>query len=250
MQNPPRSLLEWFESPLGEYLLEREFAYLDGVVADLFGFNAIQIGLPEHDFLRASRIPLRCRVGPGGPVQLQCDPENLPIAANSVDVCLLPHVLEFAAHPHQILREVQRVLMPEGHLIVTGFNPWSLWGLHRALKRGRDHYPWCGRFITLPRLKDWLALLGFEVAGGRMSCYAPPFGGEQWLNRCRFMEAAGDRWWPIAGGVYFLDAVKRVPGMRVITPKWNGRLIPNEALASATQQVARGRLRLVAKEQE
>jgi hypothetical protein len=64
------------------------------------------------------------------------------------------------------------------------------------------------------------------------------------------MEAAGDRWWPIAGGVYFLDAVKRVPGMRVITAKWNGRLIPNEALASAPQQVARGRLRLVAKEQE
>jgi SAM-dependent methyltransferase len=250
MQNPPRSLLQWFETPLGRYLLEREFAYLDGVVADLFGFNAIQIGLVEFDFLRASRIPLRCRVGASGPVQLHCDPEFLPIAANSVDLCLLPHALEFASNPHQILREVQRVLMPEGHLIVAGFNPWSLWGIRRTLKRGEAHFPWCGRFINLPRLKDWLALLGFEVAGGRMSCYAPPFSREQWLGRFRFMEAAGDRWWPIGGGVYFVDAVKRVPGVRVITPKWNGRVTANERLAAASQQVARGRLRIVAKEQE
>jgi SAM-dependent methyltransferase len=242
--------MDWFETPLGRYLLEREFAYLDGVVADLFGFNALQIGLPEHDFLRASRIPLRCRIGAAGPVQLLCDPEFLPFAANSVDVCLLPHTLEFAPNPHQILREVQRVLMPEGHLLVTGFNPWSLWGLQRALRKGADDYPWCGRFINLPRLKDWLALLGFEIAGGRMSCYAPPLSREHWLDRFRFMEAAGDRWWPIAGGVYFVDAVKRVAGIRVITPKWNTPLQSKERLAATTQQVARGRLRIVAKEQE
>ena len=250
MQNTPRSPIDWFETPLGRYLLEREYAYLDGVVADLFGFNALQVGLPEQDFLRASRIPLRCRIGPGGPVHLRCDPEFLPVAANSVDVCLLPHTLEFAANPHQILREVQRVLMPEGHVVITGFNPWSLWGLKRAMSKGACDYPWSGRFINLPRLKDWLALLGFEVAGGRMSCYTPPFGREPWLGRFRFMEAAGDRWWPIAGGVYFVDAMKRVPGMRVITPKWNSRVKANERLAAASQQVARGRLRLVAKEQE
>jgi len=250
MQNPASSLLDWLQTPLGQYLLEREFAYLDSVVADRFGFNAIQIGLPEYDFLRASRIPLRCQAGPTGSVRLKCNSEDLPIAGNSVDLCILPHVLEFAANPHQILREVQRVLMPDGHLIVTGFNPRSLWGAQRVLKSGSGQYPWCGRFITLPRLKDWLALLGFEVAGGRMSCYAPPLGREHWLARFRFLEAAGDRWWPITGGVYFLDAIKRVPGMRVITPKWDGRAIANEAIASAPQQVARGRLRLVAKEQE
>lgn len=250
MQNPPHSLADWFATPLGAYVLERELAYLDEVVVDLFGFNAVQIGLPELDFLRASRIPTRCRLGASGPVSLRCDPEQLPIAANSVDVCLLPHVLEFAAHPHQILREVQRVLVPEGHVIVAGFNPWSLWGIRRSLKRRDRLYPWRGRFINLPRLKDWLALLGLEVAGGRMSCYAPPFSREQWLGRFGFLEAAGDRWWPIAGGVYFVDAVKRVPGMRVITPKWNGRARANERLAAASQQVARGRLRIVAKEQE
>lgn len=64
------------------------------------------------------------------------------------------------------------------------------------------------------------------------------------------MEAAGDRWWPIAGGVYFVHAVKRVAGMRVITPKWNSPLTAKERLAATTQQVARGRLRIVAKEQE
>lgn len=250
MLNPPDSPLAWMESPLGRYLLERELAYLDEVVADVFGFNALQLGLPEIDLMRASRIPLRCQVGPSGPVQLRCDLEFLSIASNSVDLCLIPHVLEFSSNPHQILREVQRVLVPEGHLIIAGFNPWSLWGAQRVLNSGVTHYPWCGRFITLPRLKDWLALLGFEVAGGRMSCYIPPFTATKWLDRFAFMEKAGDRWWPIAGGVYFLDAVKRVPGVRIITPKWNGRLTANERLAAASQKVARGRLRLVAKEQE
>jgi len=94
----------------------------------------------------------------------------------------------------------------------------------------RQGYPWNGQFITLPRLKDWLALLGFEVVGGRFAAYAPPFHTGKWLERFAFMEAAGDRWWAVSGGVYFLHAVKRVPGMRLIKPKWNeglvGKLLP------------------------
>ena len=157
--------------------------------------------------------PALSRLGHPGRYSSTAIPSSCRLPQTVWIVCLLPHALEFASNPHQILREVQRVLVPEGHLIVAGFNPWSLWGVRRALKSGREaHYPWCGRFINLPRLKDWLALLGFEVAGGRMSCYAPPFSREQWLGRFRFMEAAGDRWWPIGGGVYFVDAVKRVPG--------------------------------------
>ena len=86
-------------------------------------------------------------------------------------------------------------------------------------------YPWSGNFIALSRLKDWLALLGFEVVGGRFAAYAPPFYQTKWLERCAFMEAAGDRWWAVSGGVYFLHAVKRVPGMRLIKPQWNNGLV-------------------------
>jgi ubiquinone/menaquinone biosynthesis C-methylase UbiE len=136
----------------------------------------------------------------------------------------LPHILEFSDTPHQILREVERVLMPEGNLIISGFNPLSLWGANRTWQK-KCGYPWCGEFIGLARLKDWLALLGFEVVGGRFSAYAPPLQQSKWLERFAFMEAAGDRWWAVSGGVYFLHAIKRVPGMRLIKPKWNKGLV-------------------------
>lgn len=219
-----QSLSEWFATPQGGYMLTREQAYFDRTVSDIFGYNAVQLGLPEHDFLRSNRMPLRFSAGNqvGNAVQLCCD--ELPFACDSLDLVLLPHILEFAEHPHQILREVERVLRPEGNLIVSGFNPRSLWGMRRALGRKRG-YPWSGHFITLPRLKDWLALLGFEVVGGRFAAYAPPFQQTRWLERFAFMETAGDRWWAVSGGVYFLHAVKRVPGMRLIKPQWNNGLV-------------------------
>lgn len=225
-----QSLQDWFGTPLGAYLLQQEQAYFDEAVADVFGFNAMQLGLPGVDLLRMNRIHLRFAAGPEAGVQLRTAFDHLAIEGNSIDLAVLPHVLEFSDHPHQILREVQRVLLPEGQLIVSGFNPRSLWGARRLLHRRQREFPWCGNFISLSRLKDWLALLDMEVTGGKIGCYAPPFRQEKWLQRGQFMEAAGDRWWPISGGVYFLRAVKRVHGMRVIKPSWNDRRA--EALAS------------------
>lgn len=232
----PQTAGAWFATPLGQYLLAREQAYFDHAVADIFGYNAFQLGLGEHDLLRASRISLRCRVDMAGAVQLRADFRDLPIASNSTDLLVLPHVLEFSEHPHQILREVERVLVPEGHVVIACFNPWSLWGFRRMFHAGTE-YPWRGRFINLPRLKDWLALLGFEIAAGQMSCYVPPCTQQKWLERCGFLESAGDRWWPMAGGVYFLQAVKRVRGVRLIMPKWSDRLVPKKSLAAAPKRV-------------
>ncbi|MBU1425924.1 MAG: class I SAM-dependent methyltransferase [Gammaproteobacteria bacterium] len=218
------SLNEWFAGEQANYVLKHEQDYFDHTVSDIFGFNALQMGLPEHDFLRNSRMPLRFTAGnqPSNKVRLCCD--ELPFASDSLDLVVLPHVLEFAENPHQIIREVARVLRPEGNLIISGFNPFSLWGLRRALGR-KQGYPWRGRFIRLPRLKDWLALLGFEVAGGRFAAYAPPLNQAKWLERFAFMEKAGDRWWAVSGGVYFLHAIKRVHGMRLIEPKWKNGLV-------------------------
>lgn len=223
------TLAEWFETQQGEYLLEREQVFFDRTVADIFGFNALQVGLPRHDLLRSSRIPLRFKAGKEFGAQVWMEAAELPFETGSLDLVLLPHVLEFSEHPHLILREVERVLRPEGSVIICGFNPLSLWGIRR-LWGSKGGYPWNGHFISLTRMKDWLALLGFEVASGSFSGYAPPFKQDEWLNRSRFMEAAGDRWWTVCGGVYFLHAIKRVPGMRVIKPKWKdglvGKLMP------------------------
>ena len=244
-----RTAEEWLSTPLGQYLLAREQQYFDRAVADVFGYNALQLGMVEHDLLGASRIPLRLRIDVSGAVQIRADFRDLPIASNSADLVLLPHVLEFSEHPHQILREVARVLLPEAQVMIACFNPWSLWGFRRVFNSGAQ-YPWRGRFINLPRLKDWLALLGLEIVAGQMGCYAPPCTRQKWLDRFRFMEKAGDRWWPMAGGVYYLQAVKRVRGMRLIMPKWSDRFAPKKNLAAVPKKVSKPQEPVTAREME
>lgn len=228
-------LNQWLDTPLGRYVMTREQAYFDQAVADVFGYHAVQLGLPDHPLLRENRMPWRCRAGSHGPVDVLCDPVAMPFASQSIDLLLLPHVLDFTSHPHQVLREAERVLVAEGRVILTGFNPFSLWGLAR---RGKpDSLPWQANFIGLNRLKDWLQLLNLEPAGGAFLCYAPPFERESWLQRWRFMEDAGDRWWPLAAGVYAIEAVKRVRGMRLLTPRW--RLLTPAPLASSAARSSR-----------
>jgi SAM-dependent methyltransferase len=226
---------EWLQTPLGLYLLTRERAYIDKTVSDIFGYNALQLGLPQLNLLQANRMPLRAVVDRCAPAQLRADGAELPVISASIDLVLLPHVLEFSDNPHQILREVERVLVPDGHLVVTCFNPMSLWGVRHSLGKC-DAYPWRGRFVHLLRLKDWLALLGFEIAGGAMGCYVPPFTSQKWIDRFKFMDAAGDRWWPISGAVTFLHAIKRVRGMRVITPRWAQRARSKQLAAVPQKQ--------------
>ena len=108
------TLRDWFQTPLGHYLLEKERAYLDEVTPDIFGFHAVQLGLEGGDLLRESRIVHRMRVAQVGSAAVLARFHELPFATQSIDLMLLPHVLEFAEDPHQVLREVERVLIPEG----------------------------------------------------------------------------------------------------------------------------------------
>ena len=226
----------WLDSPPGRYVMAWEQRKIDAVVADLFGYNALQLGLPRYSLLAQNRIPLRQIAGESGPVDVLCDLRELPFSANSVDLVVLPHVLEFHDDPHQILREVERVLIPDGQLVLTGFNPISLWGLRRQLPAPTGETPIHGNYISVLRLKDWLQLLSFEVERGNFGCYAPPFRHERWLKRWHFMEAAGDRWWSFAGGVYLLRAVKRVRGMRLLLPPWGQKKVQRKALTAITQK--------------
>jgi SAM-dependent methyltransferase len=232
------TLREWFATPLGQYLLEKERAYLDEVTPDIFGFHAIQLGMPEADLLRENRITHKLRVAREGTPDTFASCTELPFATHSIDLVVLPHVLEFAEEPHGVLREVDRVMMPEGRLVIVGFNPWSLWGLRSALGPSRDEHPWNGRFLSLLRVKDWLALLGFEVNAGRLIAYAPPFDNERVRRRFAFMEPAGDRWWAVGGAVYMLQAIKRVRGMRLITPAWMEKDAREKALIAAAKREA------------
>lgn len=225
---------DWLRTPAGRYAIGWEQAQFDAAVADAFGYFALQCGLPEIDCLRENRI--QCRIharladdrsdlpGTVGSTltTVRIDSfEELPFGAQTLDLVALPHVLEFAQDPHQVLREIDRVLRPEGRLLVAGFNPISLWGARHALS-GRalaPALPHDGRLIAVPRLRDWLGLLGFESDHARYGCYRPACASDRWLERWRFIERAGDRWWPICGSLYFLESVKRVRGMRLIGPR-------------------------------
>jgi len=262
-------LPQWLETPAGQYLLAWEQRHLDTAVADLFGFHALQLGLPELDALHANRMPHRWLAVDSQPVEsvaappggdgraaiakqrvatLHCDFDALPFDAASLDLVVLPHSLELTRDPHLALREVERVLMPEGRVIIVGFNPASLWGarqrfgrLRRRLSVGpkRDLFlPRAGEFIGYRRLRDWLRLLSFEVEAGRFGCYIPPVTSAKWLSRFEWMERAGGHWWPVFGALYYIVAVKRVRGMRLVgLVRKEARLKAAPAPVAATQRM-------------
>lgn len=234
---PALSLQDWLNTPQGRYVRRWEEERIEQAVTDVFGFNALQFGMPTCDLLAGNRIPLRARIGESAPVEVLCDLRQLPFAANSIDLIVLPHVLEFHDDPHQILREVERVLIAEGQVVIVGFNPLSLWGAYRRLFASND-FPWNGRYLSVLRLRDWLSLLSFEVNRGNFGCYAPPFKQQKWLQRSAFLELAGDRWWGFAGGVYMIRAIKRVASMRLLQPSWRERLASRKALAPITRGAA------------
>jgi SAM-dependent methyltransferase len=228
---------EWFETPPGRYLLAWERAEFDRAVGDIFGFHALQLGLPEIDALQANRMPHRWlalseppRSLIGGKPSLITDFAALPFEEGSLDLVVLPHSLELNADPHATLREVERVLVPEGKVVICCLNPASLWGLRqrrahllRKLGFGELYLPAEGEFIGYWRLRDWLRLLSFEVETSAFGCWRPSFKTDRWLERFDWLDHVGERWWPIFGAAYFIVAVKRVRGIKLIGPAWRSK---------------------------
>lgn len=240
------ALETWLSKPAGQYFLQREQAWLNRVLPDLFGFRAIQMGTPMVDGLSESRIPHRIWVAdselegwpPARKAEVFAHYEELPFDSQSLDLVVMPHVLEFASDPHQVLREVERVLLPEGRVVLTGFNPMSLWGLkHRMMRRWGGVWPAGCDPIHIGRLKDWLKLLSLEPELGRFGAYRVPAESERGLQRFGFLEQAGDRWWPVCGGVYYLCAVKRVRGMRLLGPAFKSKAQTVKQLKPVAQKL-------------
>lgn len=253
LSQPDAAWETWLASPPAQYVMRWETEQLSNTVVDMFGYYALQLGFLELDALAANRMPHRIRVTTRSPAISAGAPkadlvvsgfDELPLDSQSVDLVVLAHQLEFSPDPHQILREVDRVLRPEGRLVVVGMNPLSLWGLRQSVARRpiAPFLPPTGQFIAVPRLRDWMKLLSFEIDTGHYGCYAPPCRTVKWLERMRFMERAGDRWWPICGAVYMVSAVKRVRGMRLVGPAWKRRPAPKAAPAVAVSgRVGNGR---------
>lgn len=228
--------LQGLGTSTAKHLLAWELAHADELLADVFGYHALQVGCPQLEGLRTNRMPHRWLAAtefdnPDPSQALWMDSRAWPWPAESLDLVVLPHTLEQSADPHACLREVERTLIPEGQVFITGINPWSLWGW-----RQRRLQPAQGQMLSPNRLRDWLVLLGFEVQVCHFGGWTPAFQSDRWRKRWSWLDRLGQRWWPILGGVYLIVATKRVPG---------GRLLPSlpwrkvRSAASSTVPVAR-----------
>lgn len=223
----------WFTERTGAYLLRQECAVLAEVMPTIFGYFLVQVGMwgPVGGLLHTSPIRAQFVLAPDrdAAVQVRSQPEELPLAADSVDAVLLPHTLEHVRDPRRLLRETERVLVGEGHLIVLGFHSWSMWALKQRLG---SPTPWAGNYLGVRRLHEWLTVLGFETERVRQYLFRPPVA-RGLLVRSAFLDA----WrWRITASAYMLVARKRVFAM---TPLRLKRLKPTRAFADVVKPSAR-----------
>ncbi len=219
-------LRKWWVTPVGQALLETESKEVERVITTLFGYHLLLLGEGVFmELLVKSPIMHRVWMHPkvnvlegGGALGSRHD--KLPIAGDSVDVVYLAHCLEFINNPHEVLRETFRVLIPEGYVIISGFNPWSLWGAWRCVMRFIRHVPWDSRFVSVGRLKDWLALLGFDVVQISPYFFRPPFSHARFLQYLKWLEKVGSYCWPFLGGAYLVLARKRIITLTPIKPSF------------------------------
>jgi SAM-dependent methyltransferase len=245
----PNEWDDWLVTSPGKYVLDWEARQYAKAVEDAFGFDALQIGLPQLSCLSANRIPHRWQMllcsqtftnqiqSPHIQILCQSSIYDLPFENESVDLIALPHVLEFTENPHEALREVHRILRPEGRIVISGFNPESLWGLRQMAGRLFDQpfLPRSGQFIGHRRIKDWLNLLNYSIDRGKFGCYGIPLKKSMRLQGTTFLDKVGDRWWPFFGSVFLLSAVKRIPGHKMVGLVRSNRALLPTALKPATQ---------------
>lgn len=216
----------WFKTPLGDALLAEERHSVDRALQCLFGYHLLQLSIsPELDLGEQSRIShrfaLHSQLANNPRLSALADFTQLPLSAESMDVVLLHHTLDFSEHPHQLLREVSRVLIPRGHLLIVGFNPWSLWGIARWFARflsAKSH--WRHQSLRLHRVVDWLTLLDFETLDIQQGFYRLPLSHPKAIKHLHWMEAWGKKLRLACGGYYVILACKDRVGMTPLKVTW------------------------------
>jgi SAM-dependent methyltransferase len=228
-------LTQWQETVFGQSILNWEHSQLDQLTSNIFGYYALQLGLSQHDFLDKNRMPYKWHAQLiqahktsqliDLPIDLILCPEYLPFASNSIDLLLLPHTLETVANPMQVLREVERVLVPEGRILLTCINPWRNFTAGLQKKKSNkpasdSDYVEHNERLSHQRIIDWLKLLGFEVELLMFGAHSPVIQSPSILKKMTFWEQAMSNLLPASGAVFIVMAVKRVPSIRLLSPNW------------------------------
>ena len=211
---------QWLElSNLGIYLAQQEKTFF-GALTKRYGLlgTSVQFGMPDWNLLPSCSI---MQV----PDDVRMAPEAMAWTDSSLDLLILPHILECSDTPYQVLAESWRCLKPGGRVLLSGFNPHSLWRLGKCFDGKQLPHP--RQCLPLPLLKRYVADLGFTIESGRFMAYVPPVNSERALRRWRFMEAAGNRWWPHAAAVYGVVLLKCQAGMTIL-PELQEKLADKE----------------------
>ena len=220
------NLEKWYQTPLGSELLATEKTALDQLLPTLFGYHLLQLGGPcASDLLENSKIPHRVRLSPKtnsrykGPC-IQCAYEALPVLASSIDVMLILQILALANNPQQVLLQSYDALVPEGVLVIFGFNRLSLFG-GADLMCNSKKVPWHNMFLPAYKVRKWLTQVGFSVVDYQTLFFRPPLDQERLLGKINFLETIGKVCWSSFGGVYLIVAKKqKIP----CTPLWDKML--------------------------
>jgi len=218
------ALSSWWESSLGRALIAAESELLGEALEDVFGWELLQVGAwgTARELLAGSRTRRKSLIAaaafPGG-ADIIARPSLLPVIGDCVDAVVLPHTLEFAPDPYAVLREVHRVLVSEGQLLVLGFRPWSLWGMRARWSRS-GFPPGMRRVLSEGLLREWLVLLGFEVVAARHYLFLSP-----WSRGAAAGEGTGRMLrrgltYPLPAGAFLLKARKRVYTLTPVRPRF------------------------------
>lgn len=228
-------------TPAAAQLLAWETRTLNAAVVDVFGYHALQLGMPHLQALAANRMPHQW-LALRSPIEqdasdlptpdLRMDFSALPFGDNCLDLVVLPHTLESDPNPHGVLREVARVLVPGGRVVISGLNPTSLWSW-RVVSQLPEHK------IGYWRLRDWLRLLDFEIVQGDFGMFSPPLNAQKWLSRWQWAERIGPRTMPMLGAAYVVTGVKQVRGMRLMGQPWRAAKPVKAQTTAATQRETR-----------
>ena len=234
-------LQDWYSSPVGEQFCVELQQNIEKLLPELFGYFALQIGYfcNDVDLLQSSKIGHKFHMNLDvNKANVAGSPYQLPFSHDTLDLIVLPHTLDFAQEPHQVLREVHRVLISEGHIVLIAFNPISLMGLSKLAFLRSKRAPWAGHFYTARRLKDWLSLLDFTVTKVEHIGMRPPIQNSHVLKRLEFLNEISGIGLGGFGGVQIFVAKKRVLTLspRPLAWKPRPRILPvNVAKPSARQ---------------
>jgi SAM-dependent methyltransferase len=207
------ALRQWFTTPLGRTVLQEEQGLIHDAVMDsstarnyLLKLSAIPERLPlnkDEIHQRQVHVGSSSQYGYSQVLDAIGDFHQLPIANESQDVVILHHLLEFVENPHRVLREVERVIVPHGKVIICGINPYSLLAVRGFLGRLKRSPVWQNHSLTTSRIQDWLSLLGFDVNSVEYAFHRFPVNSPAWfLNH----QTPSSRI-PM-GGIFVLSATK------------------------------------------